>query len=156
MKKKCQCSDSQFIEAVKLSFSYSGVCRLIGLAPRGGNLRTVKLRITRLKLDISHFTGSRWNKNQTSVTNPSIKERPMNEILTENSGWTSHAIRNKLLKHKLKDYRCECCGLTEWMGQPIPLELHHINNNHSDNRLENLQILCSNCHSLIHSKKPSK
>ena len=48
----------------------------------------------------------------------------------------------------IKEYKCERCGRTEWEGFPIPLELHHLNGVHNDNRLENLQILCPNCHAL--------
>ena len=46
----------------------------------------------------------------------------------------------------LRGHKCECCGLTEWLGQPIALELHHINGITTDNRLDNLVILCPNCH----------
>jgi len=59
-------------------------------------------------------------------------------------------LRNKLFRDGLKERKCECCSLSEWQGKPIPLELHHKNHNHFDNSLDNLQILCSNCHGVIH------
>lgn len=64
-------------------------------------------------------------------------------------------LRKKLIEDGIKQDQCELCGLTEWMGQKIPLELHHIDGNRFNNNLENLQILCPNCHSLTpnHSKK---
>ena len=43
-------------------------------------------------------------------------------------------------------YKCEKCGLSKWNGIQIPLQLHHINGNRYDNRIENLQLLCPNCH----------
>lgn len=73
--------------------------------------------------------------------------------------WTKYVIENKLPTQKrqvlleslvqcgYKEYKCECCGINEWNGQPISLQLHHINGNSRDNSLENLQILCPNCHS---------
>ncbi len=59
---------------------------------------------------------------------------------------TSHTLRLKLIKEKIKGHKCECCNLKQWNGKPIPLELDHINGNNKDNRLENLRILCCNCH----------
>jgi 5-methylcytosine-specific restriction endonuclease McrA len=47
----------------------------------------------------------------------------------------------------VKEPRCEACGLTEWLARPISFELHHVNGDGNDNRLENLLILCPNCHS---------
>lgn len=47
-----------------------------------------------------------------------------------------------------REWKCECCGLTEWQGKRLPLEVHHIDGDHSNNCRENLQILCPNCHSI--------
>lgn len=139
-------TEEQFINAVKEGHSYAEVCRIIGITPKGGNLNTVKKKIQQLNLDMSHFTGARWNKGLTSENHPSIKKKNISEILIENSGWNSHNIKKRILSEGLKEYKCECCGLTEWLGKPISLELHHLNGIHTDNRLENLQILCPNCH----------
>jgi 5-methylcytosine-specific restriction endonuclease McrA len=151
-------SNDDFINAVKQSKSYSGVCRLIGISPKGGNLNTVKNKIKQMGLDCSHFTYSNWNKGLTSNDHQSIKQKPIEEILIDNSGWTSFSIKNRLLKEGLKERKCERCGRTEWEGVEIPLELHHLNGKHNDNRLENLQILCPNCHALTdnYSGKSSK
>lgn len=53
----------------------------------------------------------------------------------------------KYLKEE-REWKCESCGLSEWKGQKLPLEVHHINGDRWDQRRENLQILCPNCHSL--------
>lgn len=60
----------------------------------------------------------------------------------------SHILKQKLIRDKLKEEKCEICGLSEWLGQKIPLELHHIDGNHYNNELNNLQIICPNCHAL--------
>jgi hypothetical protein len=56
----------------------------------------------------------------------------------------------RLIEEGIKEARCECCGLSTWNGKPIPLELHHKDLNHYNNDLDNLQILCSNCHMQAH------
>ena len=82
-----------------------------------------------------------------------LSERtPITEFLKNNGKFiTAPKLRNRLLEEGFKEEKCEKCNNTNWMGVKIPLELHHINGNHYDNRLENLQILCSNCHSIEHN-----
>jgi Zn finger protein HypA/HybF involved in hydrogenase expression len=60
---------------------------------------------------------------------------------------SAHKLRLKLLKEGIKEHKCEICGIVEWMGSPAPLELDHIDGNHFNNEMENLRILCPNCHS---------
>jgi hypothetical protein len=60
----------------------------------------------------------------------------------------SHRLKEKLIRDGLKEDCCELCRYFEWRGVKLPLELHHKNGNHYDNSLENLQILCPNCHSI--------
>jgi 5-methylcytosine-specific restriction endonuclease McrA len=56
-------------------------------------------------------------------------------------------IKQRLLGAGLKENRCEKCGISEWQGKPLSMQLHHINGDGLDNRLENLELLCANCHS---------
>ena len=60
----------------------------------------------------------------------------------------STKLREKIIKDGLKKDECELCGISMWQGKKLPLELHHKNNNHFDNSLSNLIILCPNCHSI--------
>lgn len=60
----------------------------------------------------------------------------------------SHVLKQKLIRDGIKECKCEICGVLEWQGIKLPLELHHKNGNHFDNNFDNLQILCPNCHSI--------
>ena len=142
---KCTYTDEQFIEAVKTSLSIAEVCRKLGIKAVGGNYTTVKNKIKDLNLDNSHFTGKAWNQGKRYKI--IVPARPLNEILAKDTPYQSYKLGQRLIKEGLKEYKCECCQNTEWLGQPIKLELHHINGDHNDNRLENLQMLCPNCHS---------
>jgi len=56
-------------------------------------------------------------------------------------------VKRRLIRLGLKEERCELCGISDWLGAPLSLALHHVNGDGRDNRLENLQLLCPNCHS---------
>lgn len=60
----------------------------------------------------------------------------------------SHTLKIKLIRDGLKEEKCERCGLTTWLSVDIPLELHHKDGNHYNNELDNLELLCPNCHAL--------
>jgi Zn finger protein HypA/HybF involved in hydrogenase expression len=70
------------------------------------------------------------------------------EYIESGSVIKSHLLKIKLLRDGLKKHKCEKCGKTIWLGQPIPLELHHIDGDRFNNELENLKLLCPNCHAL--------
>ena len=138
----------EFEEAAKQSRSIAEMCRTLGLMPWGGNYRLMHNAIERYALDISHFTGQGWN---AGLKFKPFEEKPMNEILVKGSTYQSFKLKRRLIKEGLKNAICECCGLSEWQGATIPLELHHLNGDNRDHRLENLQLLCPNCHALTES-----
>ncbi len=72
---------------------------------------------------------------------------PIEQLLIAGRPRSRGHIKARLLAAGLKDGRCETCGLHEWLGKPLGLELHHVNGDGADNRLENLLPLCGNCHS---------
>lgn len=136
-------TDDQLIRAVSESTSMTQVIPKLGLSETGaGNRRTIRNRIDKLGLDTSHWRGQDWSK---GVRNP---KKTLDEILVEGSTYSTHNLRKRLLQEGLKDSQCESCGLREWLGSPIPLELDHINGVPDDHRIDNLRVLCPNCHAM--------
>lgn len=129
-------------EAVKTSFSMAEVCRKLDIRPAGGNYKILKFKIKEWSIDMSHFTGQGWLRNRKHT----FRKKPLTAILQENSMFSSNSLRKRLIIEGLKEHKCEECNLTEWNGKPIPLELDHCNGINTDNRIENLKILCNNCH----------
>lgn len=141
--------------AIKNSLSIAETCRKLNIRPCGGNYKTLNYLIKENNIDISHFTGKAWNVGiRYRIIKPKIE---LSEILVENSSFrSSNGLRKRLISEGYKEYKCECCGNTKWMGNPIKLELHHINGINTDNRIENLQILCPNCHSMTDTFRKGK
>lgn len=135
-------SIEEFEKAVKESFSIAQALTKLGLSPRGGNYRVFKKFEKLYEIDTSHFTGQGHLKGKTHKFNTI----PLSEILVKDYEYSSNKLRKRLIAEGLKEHRCECCKLSEWLGEPIPLELDHIDGDHCNNMLENLKILCPNCH----------
>ena len=94
----------------------------------------------------AYFTGKLWSKGLKLPFKPLIE---LKNILVRNSSYQSFKLKKRLFSVKLKEPWCERCGWAEMsIDGRVPLELEHINGNRHDNRLENLRILCPNCHSL--------
>jgi len=134
-------TENELREAVKTSGSIRQVLQKLNIIPAGGNYQTTHRRIEKLGIDTSHFHGQAWNKDKKIGP-----KRPIQDYLKENSVVQSFRLRNRLISEGIKEHKCEECGINEWRGQPTPIELDHINGNHHDNRLENLRLLCPNCH----------
>lgn len=140
-------TDEQFKAAVAESLSYAQVLGRLHLRVAGSNYDTVKRKIAELGLDTTHMTGQGWNTD--ARFKPLREKQPLSAILVEHSTFVNaNHLRERLLDEGVKTHRCECCGLTEWVGNPIPLELHHVNGIRNDQRIENLRLLCPNCHAL--------
>jgi len=134
-------------EIVDKSISISQVLINIGLKPSGGNYYHITKKIKDYNIDITHFLGQGWSKNKISPRKYT-KEEFILKILTINSNYRSHLLKLKLYDYGLKFKYCEKCGQGEiWCDEILGLELHHINGINNDNRIENLKILCPNCHS---------
>lgn len=110
---------------------------------------TLKSYYKKMGIEYSGNQGGKGNVDDNSY-------RPASYYFDNQHRITASKLRVKLFRDKIKEEKCECCGLSEWMGKPIPLELHHIDFNHYNNELGNLQILCSNCHMQAHNYNNNK
>jgi Zn finger protein HypA/HybF involved in hydrogenase expression len=132
----------EFKLAVEQSYSVAQVLTKLGLAPKGGNYGVFHRYKKQHNIDTSHFTGQGHLKGKTH----NYTTKPLEEILVEESDYNSHKLRLRLIGEGIKEHKCECCRLSEWMGQPISLELDHIDGDNKNNKLDNLRVLCPNCH----------
>lgn len=136
----------QLEDAAKAATSIRQTIKKVGLIPAGGNYELIKKYIKVFKIDTSHFKGKAWNKGTHQCTNPG---KPLDQIMTKNSNYQSFKLKQRLFRSKMKPEHCEEC---KWAKHSVdgylPLELDHINGDKTDNRLENLRVLCPNCHSL--------
>lgn len=143
-------TDEEFQLILDSSQSYRDVVIKVGLSDRSGNFQTLKRNIRQRGLSTEKLDSNRRLsiKKNAERTNRIKKRSELSDILVENSKYTNnHTLKLRLVKEGILEYKCKICGINEWMGKPISLQLDHQNGVHNDCRLENLRLLCPNCHS---------
>lgn len=152
-------NEEKLREAVKNSFSYTDVIKLFVERIAGGHYPTLKEYIKKFNLDISHFSP---HKNSNIKINNKISDE---ELFKINSSASARTVRKRVIKENLLPYKCKCGNEGHWLNQELTLQLDHKNGNRNDNRLENLEFLCPNCHSItptygsrnkVSNKRPTK
>lgn len=136
MGRKCSYSIDQLKGAVAASESWRGVAEKLGLFYCQNLLLSMKQKAAQNEIPTSHFLGKKVWSGKISANRKDATSLKGN----------SHSRKLALIRDGYKKHQCEVCERTEWRGLSIPITLHHINGDKHDNRLENLQILCGNCH----------
>jgi hypothetical protein len=137
-------ADATIADVVARSRSRAQAIKRLGAKPAMSTYRAIDDAIGRLGLDTSHMVGQAWLRGQKGVT--VARRMPLDELLVNGKLRRSSHVKRRLLAEGVKEHRCEICGRTEWNGEPIPLQLDHINGDRRDNRMENIRLVCPNCH----------
>lgn len=140
---------------VENATSWVGLCRDLGYKSQAGS-KTPPLRkyLDQNNISHTHLPSGRyvWHRSpqgkKALALKSKIPKRSLYEILVENSPYkSSYSLKKKLIDEGLLEDKCLHCGILPFYnGKPLSLDLDHINGNHSDNRIENLRVLCPNCH----------
>ena len=148
MPRKRSWTIEQLTAAVKNNYSMRATIQELGLIPTGGNYKSIKSYIKSLVLDNSHWTGQGHLKGKSHWWG---KRTPDDEIFCRDSTYlgTGNAIKKRLVENHGFNYCCSAtdCELSTWRGKSLALHLDHINGVRDDNRVDNLRLLCPNCHS---------
>ena len=129
-------SKEELQKFVEESISFRSLAQKIGYhVDRGSTHAAVKDMVDFYGFDTSHFKGSGWSRGNINLK----------KYQTGSSVKSHQGLRDLIL---LRGRKCEQCGLTEWQGKEIPLEMHHIDGDHFNSDLSNLVLLCRNCHAL--------
>lgn len=126
---------------IKEKNNLSEVARELGVSVGSNTYAEFKKIIKKYGLDTSHFN---WKRKSC----PNKKCLTAEDVFKKNSPIGSSRVSGYLFKFALKERVCERCGKSEWEGEPIPLQVHHIDGDRTNNSIENLQVLCPNCHAL--------
>lgn len=126
--------------AIEDSSSIKEVLGKLGLRAAGGNYKSLRDKAAQFEIELPSWD---YSKNVVKA-----KKFTDSEVFVENSSYVNRlSLKRRLYNMGIKEECTECGGGPEWNGIPLTLQLEHINGVHNDNRLENLTILCPNCHS---------
>ena len=129
-------------DVVKYSKEVNSIAQLLGklnLRQAGGNFANMKRLLQKLNIKTDHWKSQAWNKGQQ------LKD------------WSKYSNMKHFRKHLLKkrNFKCESCNRKTWNKKQIPLEIHHVDGDRTNNKLDNLKVLCCNCHAITKTwRKP--
>jgi hypothetical protein len=148
MSKTIKYTVEKLTEAVLKNHSIAGVLRFFGLREAGGTHSYITQRIKQLGIDTSHFTGIASNRGENHKGG-SEKIPPEKILIKRSNGRRQVAMRlRRALIESGIEYKCVTCNLTDnWCTKELRLQVNHKNRNWLDDRIDNLEFLCPNCHS---------
>lgn len=141
---------------VRDSVSVAAVLRKLGKRQTGGVATHLSKVIKKFDLDTSHFLGQAANCGDNHKGGP--KKKTWREVLVVRASdrrEVAFRLRRALVESG-REYECESCGIKDWGGQTLTLQIDHKNGNFLDNRPKNVRFICPNCHSQTENHSGSK
>ncbi len=136
---------------IKSSTTMSEVVRKLGHRTDTGFVTYLKKVAKKLNIDTNHFK----SKNEQTYLR-SANRRNLEDYYSNKFPIGSDKLKKRLFRENVKNKTCEKCGISKWLNEELTFHLHHIDLNHANNNLNNLMIVCPNCHSIFHKPKIAK
>ncbi len=146
--RKYDWSKERVEEAVRASFCWFDCLPKLGVPKVGGNYRTLKNKVKEYGIDTSHFSYIYAKTHNGKHYERELRNRSNNEIFKEGARIKTDNLKREYIKRMLGGVGyCQICGIKEWNGIPLTFQIHHIDGNHQNHNLNNIILLCPNCHS---------